>query len=236
MELTCHRVSVLIACMRTKSYRQGSPGHRSLWVVAALTLLSYAAMAAPPTVPPSGAEDEFSAGLADLGQGDVFNAFVRLRELNANDPEASKPYFYLAVLYSRLRQSDLAIQQIERALAIEPEKTAYWNLKGILLAEAGQLRPAVEALKKALEDPGIRDAQKVWRNLGDIHLRLSAHDQAEAALRQALAIEPRDPRTLYALGKIALLQGEVEAARSISPPPLPWPRSGRVLRLSLARH
>lgn len=64
-----------------------------------------------------------------------------------------------------------------------------WLLLGAVLARTKQERPAVEAYLKALSLKP--DDVRAWADLGELYTLLLKYDEAVAALRQAILLDPK---------------------------------------------
>lgn len=118
----------------------------------------------------------------------------------------------------------------ERADAT-PDDPANWQLLGFALFERGEFSEAVDAYAKAvsLDD---REAA-LWSALGEARVMASARDplpeQALAAFRKAISLDPRDPRARYFLAVEKDLAEDHDGAiadwlalLADTPPGAPW--------------
>ena len=116
------------------------------------------------------------------------------------------------ILYAR---GDLtgATAAYERALAVRPDHPDLCNSLGFLYAEQGrELARAESLVRKALRlDPNGR--RVYLDSLGWVLFKAGRHDEAAAALREALSLLGRDPSQRAALAETLRHLGEVERAR-----------------------
>jgi Tfp pilus assembly protein PilF len=119
----------------------------------------------------------------------------------------------LAVLYSRQGKNDLAEEQLRKALAVNPDLADVHYSLGLLLSEQKQYEEAVEHLKKATA--GMPDNARAQYNLGQLLLFLHRDKEAEIALLQTIAIEPRNMSYLGAVARFYLARGQFVKARKI---------------------
>jgi tetratricopeptide (TPR) repeat protein len=91
-----------------------------------------------------------------------------------------------------------------------PEWSPVWMAHGIILASHQQFDEARPALETALA-LGDRNPETHYF-LADSALHSAATDAAEAHIRQALELAPRDPWILSLAGRIALARGESQLA------------------------
>jgi Flp pilus assembly protein TadD len=88
-------------------------------------------------------------------------------------------------------------------------------LKGLAAAATakGSLTDAVEALARSVAlRPGDGSA---FADLGNVYLRLNRVDDAQKALRQALALDPAMPQANNTMGLVASRQGTATSPRLI---------------------
>lgn len=78
-----------------------------------------------------------------------------------------------------------------QAAALSPRNAFVQNEAGLLLAQAGRHREALDAFRLALAD--APDPATVHVNLGVVHGRMGRHDLALAAFDQAVGIDPGAP-------------------------------------------
>jgi predicted CXXCH cytochrome family protein len=89
----------------------------------------------------------------------------------------------LAVLSSRLGDSDLAKTRLESAIALSPKQARFHHSLGLLLAERGDLPSAAAAFEAAVTHD--REAGRSWYNLSVARLQLGDRAGAAAALAEA---------------------------------------------------
>lgn len=83
-----------------------------------------------------------------------------------------------------------AEQAYRRALALRPTHVEAHNRLALVLAEQGQLLPAIEALRQALAlEPQAAD---LLNNLGYLQLRAGQREAAATTLRQAVSLDPHN--------------------------------------------
>ena len=114
-----------------------------------------AAIVCHPTKAEPGTEEtrasRLSEAMAVLDAGRLFEGMRALKRTVEEFPEFAKPYFYLSMIYTNLRQYDIAIRLSERAIELEPDGGAYYNLLGGILKIQNKHREALEQYKRALD-------------------------------------------------------------------------------------
>lgn len=103
-----------------------------------------------------------------------------------------------ANLEMKLGLHDRAMRDYERALTGTSDKSLYYNARGTVLLERGDLRGAALALDTAiLGNPRFADA---WYNRGTVLYQLGNMDEAEFHFQKAHSLEPGHSKALSALG------------------------------------
>ena len=128
-------------------------------------------------------------------------------------PGASVAYNNIGMIYRRLNQLDLAHQNVQKALALDPQYgLAYKNLGG-LYGKTGDLKNAEKYLLLAAryspKDEGI------FNNLGIVYAMTGKKEQALAEFNKALTLNPLDAEAHSNIGSLHLEQGRLQEA-------IPW--------------
>jgi tetratricopeptide (TPR) repeat protein len=135
---------------------------------------------------------------------DKLAAYVRK---HPNDPLG---YYDLAQLTWRDHPQE-ALDQLTRAVRLDPEFPAARVNRAWLLNRLGRAAEAIPDLQKAIEiDP--RDARALDQ-LGSIYSSLDRPADAKNVLRRALAISPEDPDVLLHIGRALMELGREEEAQ-----------------------
>jgi tetratricopeptide (TPR) repeat protein len=145
-----------------------------------------------------------------MGQ-DGINELLTAQSLN---PDSVISWALLALYWRRQGRLELALADLERAAALEPEEPA-WQLEiGGILAESGELKPALEHYRKAITlNPYDVNNQLI---LAQFCAAYGYETRAEGlpAARQALYQAPQDANALATMGWVMLsLEDFVSAER-----------------------
>lgn len=158
---------------------------------------------------PDDADAHFTLGLA-LSEQDVNAAIAAFRRALALDPRHALARYNLAQVLKRADRAADAIDELRRAIDIEPRAEAYYTL-GVIEWQQGNLDAAVTALRAAIAaEPRHADAHFT---LGTV---LGARGDAQAAadaLRRAIALRPDLWSAHYTLGRILQSAGDERQAQ-----------------------
>jgi type IV pilus assembly protein PilF len=151
-------------------------------------------------------------GVAYLAQGKYKIAMVKLKKALSYDDENANAHHYIAELYRRLKQIDLANEHFQTALDLNDEDSAIKNNYGIFLCGSGSFKEGLKLLNKALADPLYDDKGQVYENMG-----LCAEKQgniliAEKHFVSALKFNKNAPSALLGLAQIAFDKKNIKAA------------------------
>jgi tetratricopeptide (TPR) repeat protein len=153
-----------------------------------------------------------SAALADLQKGRVLESVQQFKEIVRVDPMNARAWFYLATVYTELREYVFAERYLKRAMELSPNQGEHYYQLGLIRFRQQQWRPALEFFMQALNVGFGRNEAPVWRSIGDVQLELFDRDAALQAYTQSLRLQPGDPRTHLALGRFYQERGEASRA------------------------
>ncbi len=114
-------------------------------------------------------------------------------------------------MYETRNQPEEAIKIYKQAIKTNPDNAAFVERLGDLLVRLGRLDEA-QAEIEALTDSQPRDP-RVWMKLGAIHYEQKHWEQAVAAFRQAVLLDPANLRTRYFLASALIDSGKEDEAR-----------------------
>lgn len=150
----------------------------------------------------------FTLGLAQSEQ-DVAAAIATFRRALELAPGHALARYNLALVLQRADRLPEALDELGRALAIEPRPEMHYTL-GVIHWHQGDLDRAAAALRAAVAaDPGYADAHYT---LGAVLKARREWDGAAAALRRAIAIRPELPSAHYTLAQVLQLAGDQAGA------------------------
>jgi tetratricopeptide (TPR) repeat protein len=120
----------------------------------------------------------------------------------------------LGLIYLQLQRPDLAVEQLQRAVQLDPKfADAHFHL-GTALAEIRRWEEAVATYRTAIALPTITVPDFAHQNLGVALYNLRRYREAEQALRFAISIDPRLQAAYYHLGLLFNAEQRQEEARA----------------------
>ena len=157
---------------------------------------------------PADPDRQFTLGLAQSEQ-DVSGAIESFRRTLTLDPRHVLARYNLALTLSRIDRSDEAIDELRRAIQIEPRPELHYAL-GVIAWHLGDLDRAVAALRDAVaSNERYADA---YATLGAVLKSKRDWKGATAALERAIALRPDRPDTHSMLAQTLELAGNGAAA------------------------
>ena len=159
---------------------------------------------------PGDADRLFTLGLAQSEQ-DVAAAIATFQRLLRMNPRHTLARYNLALVLRRVDRLDEALQELDRAIAIEPRAEAHY-MRGVILMHEGDPSGAADALRAAIRlEPSYADAQFV---LGSVLKSQRDWTGAAAALRRAIKLRPDFPAAYYTLAQVLRSAGDEVGARA----------------------
>ena len=151
----------------------------------------------------------FTLALA-LSEWDVNEAIVTFRQVLALDPRHALARYNLAQVLKRADRASEAIDELTRAVAIQPRAEAYYAL-GVIYWQQGELDRAAAALRDAVNsDPAFADAHYT---LGAVLAAQRNWPAAAESLRRALNLRPDLWTAHYTLARVLQSIGDAPQAR-----------------------
>ena len=146
----------------------------------------------------------FLLALSYISLGKKNLAIPELEKLEQSNPSnAVYPYWLSRLTY---RKTDLqqALAYARKAVSLDPAFVKAHDQLGLCYAGLGQNDAAIRAYNEAIRLNREQSLHWPWpaMNLGTLYLRLERLDEAEAALRESLAVEPRFPVAHLRLGSV----------------------------------
>jgi tetratricopeptide (TPR) repeat protein len=151
----------------------------------------------------------FTLGLAQSEQN-IDGAIASFRQTLELAPRHVLARYNLALVLNRSDHTAEAVDELKRALAIEPRPEMHYTL-GVIYWHQGDLDRGEAELKAAIsQQPDYADA---YYTLGSVLKSRRDWNQAAGALRRAIAIRP-NPSTHYTLAQVLQQSGDEVGARA----------------------
>jgi len=136
------------------------------------------------------------------------------RSLLESAPDDPAVLHSLGVLAHQRRENDLAVELLEKAIAINQNVPQFHNNLGIALKALGKFEEAVTACEKAVAlEPGYAQA---FKNLGNALLSCGKSEKAVQAYRKVIALKPGCAEAYNDLAIVLAKQGNYDEAMANS--------------------
>jgi tetratricopeptide (TPR) repeat protein len=147
-------------------------------------------------------------GYALLRAGDLNGAQRAFARSTSIEPDYAVAYYNLADAHVAIGNYAVAEELYQKALAAD--RTFEWGYNGLghVLVLGGEPERGIDVLYAGLqlaEEGAVRSA--LWVNLGWAYSEVGSFGEAEIALQQALALDPRDASAHCALAQVAQALG-----------------------------
>ncbi len=159
---------------------------------------------------PADPDSLFTLGLAQSEQ-DIDAAIITFHRTLAVAPRHVLARYNLALALQRADRQQDALDELQKALAIEPRPEMHYT-RGVIYWHQGDLDRAAAALRAAIAaEPGYADAHYT---LGAVLKARKDWAGAAESLRRAMALGPNQPAAQYALGQVLAQSGDEAGARA----------------------
>src|SRR5580658_522529 len=160
---------------------------------------------------PSNPVIQHDLGLACLEVGRVPDAVAALQRAIASNPHYADAYFRLGIALEKLGNTGGAIAAYDRATKLLPSLTEAWFRAGALAHTLGRRDQAIGCFRRAAVAGG-----NSFSRLGKARALLTEdrNQEAEQALRETLAADPRNAMAYDLLGNLLSDFGRFDEARA----------------------
>ncbi len=141
----------------------------------------------------------------------ALNKFRKALEADSNYPTAHN---MIAVLYERLGENEKARKHYEKSLSLSPRDSSTLNNFGQYLCRNGESERGQQYFIKAVENPLFQTPDVAYINAGTCALESGDKTSAETHFRNALKINPRQPRALLNMAELAYQQQQYLKTRA----------------------
>lgn len=151
-------------------------------------------------------------GVAYLAQGKYKVAMSKLKKALRFDDDNAEAHHYIAELYSRLEQNELANEHFEIALDLNEDDSATKNNYGIFLCGTGFYEEGLKLFNKVLADPLYDDKGHVYENMGLCAEKQGNIRYSEKHFKTALKFNKKLPAALLGMAQIEFDKRNIKGA------------------------
>ncbi|MGE4073660.1 MAG: sulfotransferase [Lysobacterales bacterium] len=159
-----------------------------------------------PTSVPTEQNQKLQQAEQALAARDFRRLHALCTEVLLANPRSAHALFLLALLAAEHQNHAKAIEVLDRALSLAPDRADYHAQKGRCLLALSRPREALEAARLGLA--ARVDGAWTWDTLGVVLTRAGAHAEAVPAFRRAVELDPSKPAYFYNLGAALQFIGE----------------------------
>ena len=142
-------------------------------------------------------------GIAYLAQGKYNVSMIKFKKALGYDDENIKANHYIADLYRRLEQNDLAEQHFHKAMELDGNDSSIKNNYAIFLCGTKSVDKGLELLNKVLLDPLYADKGQVYENMGLCVEKQGNIQYTEKYFKTALKFNSNLPAALLGMAQIS---------------------------------
>ncbi|MDH5600714.1 MAG: type IV pilus biogenesis/stability protein PilW [Gammaproteobacteria bacterium] len=151
-------------------------------------------------------------GVAYLRQGKYKVAMHKLKKALEHDDDNANAHHYIAELYRRLEQNELADKHFKEALDHDEENSSLRNNYGIFLCGIGSYEKGLKYLNQVLLDPLYSNKGQAYENMGICVEKQGNVKKAEQYYISALKFNMNSPSALLGLAQIEFDKRNVKLA------------------------
>jgi tetratricopeptide (TPR) repeat protein len=137
-------------------------------------------------------------------------ALKMVQEVIKRDPQNSEAFFMASMIAKDKNEIPLAIKNMERSVAINPESVDGWIILGNLLSGKND-QVAIKYYQNALRLDST--SMEAHDGIATFYHKSGQLDKAEAAYKDMVIKEPSRPETYFDLGLLYLEQDKIDEAK-----------------------
>lgn len=176
-------------------------------LVTLLALVAAAPSPASTTSPKNAAELNVQLGIQYLQQGNLRVAREKIERAVKQDPRNVSVQLAAALLAEQLGDPKKAETHYRQAIRIDGTSPEALNAYASYLCRKGSAREGEAMFERAAKNPLYRTPEIAYTNAGTCAGSSGRHVEAEAYLRQALALRPAYPDALMQMTRVAAARG-----------------------------
>lgn len=149
-----------------------------------------------------------------LEQGNLPNAKRHLQNAAEIDSNNSEMFGIWGLIYAREGEPELAEQNFNRSLRINPDNSQMRNNFAAFLFAEGRVEDAYNQLARVVKDTSYDQRPQAFENMGIAAIRLNRIEEGEQAFMRAIQLNPNQLRSALELASLNLERGDVLQARA----------------------
>lgn len=151
-------------------------------------------------------------GVAYLSRGQYQTAMDKLKKALEYDDDNANAHHYIAELYRRLEQNDLADNHFKQALDLDENNSSLKNNYAIFLCGTGSYEKGITYLNQVLLDPLYSNKGQAYENMGICAEKQGNIKNAEKYYISALKFNINSPAALLGLAQVAFDRRKMKLA------------------------
>lgn len=151
-------------------------------------------------------------GGAYLSRGQYKVAMNKLKKALEFDDENANAHHYIAELYRRLNENELADSHYKEALELDGENSSLKNNYGIFLCGTGSYTEGLKLFNEVLSDPLYSDKGQAYENMGICAEKEGNIRHAEKYYEAALKFNLNLPSALLGLAQIKFDKRDIKTS------------------------
>ena len=153
---------------------------------------------------------EFNTAAALLRDGKLDESEAGFKALLEKHPGIPEAHYNLGVIQSRRKDYAAAQAEFQQAVDVKPDYVEAWTALSRAYEDGGDKAKALETLKEA--ESQNADSAAVHFSFGLYYLKAQQFDEAEAALKKAMTLDPSNTEALFHLATVSLNKGDTAGA------------------------
>jgi tetratricopeptide (TPR) repeat protein len=154
-------------------------------------------------------EEKLNHGFELLQDKDIDHSLDIARELQKENPDSHEAYYLEALIMQQLNQYDMSFESIKKAMDLDEENAAYFNLRGNLYMQKEELEDAEKDFDKAIE---LADSSSAHRNKVMLMLMTDRGQEAIPYLIGRIKKDPQDAENWILMGDMIKRGGQDDKA------------------------
>ena len=155
---------------------------------------------------------ELGANYYSRGQYGV--AIAELNEAIGSDPSYGASYNILGLVHMELHEDDLAVQNFEKALNLNPNDSDAHNNYGWFLCQRNRVNESIKHFISAVKNPLYQTPEKSYLNAGLCLAKNKDMAGAEDFFIKVIKRQPQNAQALYELANISYSRGQYIEAKA----------------------